>query len=546
MDKLVNSSEITLIFCYNCKSRCTGYRATNWKKICVICSCNRDDHFLTTNSEDSTTLDFFSTSISCKFSWIPSGLTPIQVEKYMNALPDDRIPIINSSGEHYRNVQILRQLPIYDHHCLTSLTGNNEYTEKEIINIKDFYFWRKRDCSGQGRILFSTSKYDDQNGTNCFHCKRIISYDDVAISAWRIGPSYLFHVSCFVCTICNELLVDLIYFCLDNKLYCGRHHAEKRIPRCYGCDELIFNDECIFAEDFYWHKQHFVCHICGAYLNEKEYGLSKGAPNEISRIKNSKSLNILCENCIYSSQNVSHTSNPITNVLPPTSNVASPNKQNTDLFSNYYLSDNSNKNSFNIELNSSKKLTNSPLINEKFITESNLRNSFNKILLDQHTNNNRSIYKMSEEQVVYPNGLAPNNSYNQMIPEAATNNKNTGSKLLPDHESYSEVEKKISDKNPKTRKKKKQSSYLSDYEVDRRRKTNNHDSTRNNEENIKSVVLGRRNDVIFPDNQVKNYKSTHDDSVIPFKQIYHYDVSEKIPNHNYKSNKHKKDKCSIQ
>jgi hypothetical protein len=36
------------------------------------------------------------------------------------------------------------------------------------------------------------------------------------------------------------LLVDLIYFYheKDEKVYCGRHHAEKIKPRCAACDEV--------------------------------------------------------------------------------------------------------------------------------------------------------------------------------------------------------------------------------------------------------------------------------------------------------------------
>ena len=35
--------------------------------------------------------------------------------------------------------------------------------------------------------------------------------------------------------------MDLLYFLHseDQKIYCGRHHGEKMIPRCAGCDEVI-------------------------------------------------------------------------------------------------------------------------------------------------------------------------------------------------------------------------------------------------------------------------------------------------------------------
>ena len=46
----------------------------------------------------------------------------------------------------------------------------------------------------------------------------------------------------------QELLVDLIYFYKDRKLYCGRHHAETLKPRCSACDEV--SDEIYKLESY--------------------------------------------------------------------------------------------------------------------------------------------------------------------------------------------------------------------------------------------------------------------------------------------------------
>lgn len=62
----------------------------------------------------------------------------------------------------------------------------------------------------------------------------------MAVFATRAGHDRCWHPACFVCTTCEELLVDLIYFYLDGNLYCGRHHAELIKPRCAACDEVIF------------------------------------------------------------------------------------------------------------------------------------------------------------------------------------------------------------------------------------------------------------------------------------------------------------------
>ena len=35
------------------------------------------------------------------------------------------------------------------------------------------------------------------------------------------------------------MLADLIYFYVDESVFCGRHYAEKmNIPRCKACDEV--------------------------------------------------------------------------------------------------------------------------------------------------------------------------------------------------------------------------------------------------------------------------------------------------------------------
>ena len=56
--------------------------------------------------------------------------------------------------------------------------------------------------------------------------------------ASRAGVNRTWHPACFVCSVCKELLVDLIYFYKDGKLFCGRHHAETIKPRCSSCDEV--------------------------------------------------------------------------------------------------------------------------------------------------------------------------------------------------------------------------------------------------------------------------------------------------------------------
>ena len=63
---------------------------------------------------------------------------------------------------------------------------------------------------------------------------------ELAVFASRAGNDVTWHPACFVCVVCVELLVDLIYFYKDGDVYCGRHHAETLKPRCVDCDEVRY------------------------------------------------------------------------------------------------------------------------------------------------------------------------------------------------------------------------------------------------------------------------------------------------------------------
>lgn len=72
-----------------------------------------------------------------------------------------------------------------------------------------------------------------------FQCEEPLSTGDICVFASRAGPNTCWHPACFLCFVCRELLVDLIYFWKDGRLYCGRHHAETVKPRCSACDEVV-------------------------------------------------------------------------------------------------------------------------------------------------------------------------------------------------------------------------------------------------------------------------------------------------------------------
>ncbi len=97
------------------------------------------------------------------------------------------------------------------------------------------------------------------------------------------GSTALYHIDCFTCEECQQVLVDLKAFLYNNNtdssdpskvnsnLYCCRHFVELFKPRCQYCDHLIFDDECTEAEGKAWHIGHFCCTECKRSLGGQQY-----------------------------------------------------------------------------------------------------------------------------------------------------------------------------------------------------------------------------------------------------------------------------------
>lgn len=96
------------------------------------------------------------------------------------------------------------------------------------------------------------------------------------------GSTALFHIQCFTCEECQQVLVDLKAFLhstndrndrskVKNSLYCSRHFVELFKPRCQFCDHLIFDEECTEAEGKAWHLGHFCCSECKRSLGGQQY-----------------------------------------------------------------------------------------------------------------------------------------------------------------------------------------------------------------------------------------------------------------------------------
>ncbi|XP_035237969.1 prickle-like protein 2 isoform X2 [Anguilla anguilla] len=206
-----------------------------------------------------------------EYAWVPPGLKPEQVHQYYNSLPEDKVPYVNSPGEKHRIKQLLHQLPPHDN----EVRYCNTLDDEEKRELKLFSNQRKRENLGRGNIRpFPLT----MTGAVCEKCGGQINGGDIAVFASRAGHGMCWHPHCFVCSMCDELLVDLIYFYQDGKIYCGRHHAERLKPRCSACDEIIFADECTEAEGRHWHMKHFCCFECETVLGGQRYIMKEGRP----------------------------------------------------------------------------------------------------------------------------------------------------------------------------------------------------------------------------------------------------------------------------
>ncbi|XP_054845417.1 prickle-like protein 1 [Eublepharis macularius] len=226
---------------------------------------------LTFGFQRSSTSDDDSGCALEEYAWVPPGLRPEQVQLYFACLSEEKVPYVNSPGEKHRIKQLLYQLPPHDN----EVRYCHSLSEEEKKELQIFSSQRKKEALGRGTVKLLSRAIMH---ILCEQCGTKINGGEVAVFASRAGPGVCWHPSCFVCSTCNELLVDLIYFYQDGKIHCGRHHAELLKPRCSACDEIIFADECTEAEGRHWHMKHFCCLECETILGGQRYIMKDGRP----------------------------------------------------------------------------------------------------------------------------------------------------------------------------------------------------------------------------------------------------------------------------
>lgn len=283
--------------CLKCGPRCEGLDLHYWRKICKNCYCRYDDHDVKNEDEihheivknifrrerglaeqvgklqifDSEKDPDIADKVKANFIKVPEVSSPAAMSKYLSQIPKDKCAHTNEAGQQYRNQQLQQQLPAHDFDPAFC----NKLSDDEKERMQKFTDVRDNDA-GQGAIREKTPK--ELTHWKCEKCNEYLAVGDVAIFAEKAGKDKCWHPQCFVCQTCNELLVDLIYFFKDGKIYCGRHYGEITRVRCAACDELIFAKEYTQAEDQNWHLKHFCCLKCDTALGGKKYVGRDGKP----------------------------------------------------------------------------------------------------------------------------------------------------------------------------------------------------------------------------------------------------------------------------
>ncbi|XP_024888422.1 prickle planar cell polarity protein 3 isoform X5 [Temnothorax curvispinosus] len=200
-------------------------------------------------------------------AWAPPGLPSHKVEEYFSMLPEIAVPRLGTPGERHRDRQLAIQLPKQD----LARAYCRHLDPKHASSADDFMAARNEIALDIGSV-----QEVPERDLECGVCESSLKYGSLAVSASKLG--LLYHPTCFRCTDCKELLVDLAYCVHDDMLFCERHYAEQLKPRCAACDELIFSGEYTKAMNKDWHSGHFCCWQCDESLTGQRYVLRDEHP----------------------------------------------------------------------------------------------------------------------------------------------------------------------------------------------------------------------------------------------------------------------------
>ncbi|KAK6028823.1 PET domain protein [Ostertagia ostertagi] len=120
----------------------------------------------------------------------------IDVEEYMAQLPNHIVPRVNSSGEKYREKQLLTQLPRQDlsvAYCRHLGSNAERKVYEEFINA------RNEIALDIGYVAANIPK-----SMECHKCSGVLERNEMAVIAPKLGDSTGWHPACFTCAACEQ------------------------------------------------------------------------------------------------------------------------------------------------------------------------------------------------------------------------------------------------------------------------------------------------------------------------------------------------------
>lgn len=270
--------------CLVCNDKCPGFALHPWRNTCKQCKCSREAHDILVKPDvclydrlglvcsNQTKQDIQADrerAFRMGFSWIPDGMEKMKLDDYLHQLDNNKIPRLESEGERLRLGQLISQLPKQDFSKIYS----RQLKSEEQRQVFEGFVKSRLDCLDVASIQNVTGE-----SKQCHQCKGELQPHDLAVVAAKVNATAVWHAACFVCSTCEELLVDLCYCAKDGAIHCERHFAELFRPRCAACDELIFSGEYTKAMDQDWHNGHFACFHCDMNLTGHRYVLRDNHP----------------------------------------------------------------------------------------------------------------------------------------------------------------------------------------------------------------------------------------------------------------------------
>lgn len=257
--------------CLNC-DHCPGFSLHFWRKCCMACRCLREQHDLkaATDAAPAWMAVFQEAGVSIvSQSHVQDGLWVPRLRQRQNAVHD-----MNASAcSGLTTAVMVKEFELLVCHRQT-VAGVGKVTRAGSRYLKEVN-------STASSLAASLTPSEILAFSTCASCSNPFTHSETTVFAELV--SKLYHVLCFKCKQCDEALIDFTYYAKDKNVYCGRCHAESFVPRCAGCDELIFDENFTEADGRSWHTHHFCCWRCDTNLRDKKYvKTSAGEPYCVS------------------------------------------------------------------------------------------------------------------------------------------------------------------------------------------------------------------------------------------------------------------------